>query len=159
MSKIIPLDSEYEFVFLEEKDLTEHPLSDYYLKLDDLSINLYISIKWCKWGYFFLTSIISELDNLKEEYRLDYIISKGIQNIKEMEENKKVLFIDNLEIKEDFDDILKREYFNGKLGEIFHENAKIHMKLKMNLREFLIISNMLYPSLIKWEETIYLNKI
>lgn len=43
--KIIPLDIRYEFVFLEEKDILKHPLSDYYLKLDDLSINLYISIK------------------------------------------------------------------------------------------------------------------
>jgi hypothetical protein len=26
------------------------------------------------------------------------------------------------------------------------------MKLKLNLREYLIITNMLYPTLIKWEK-------
>ena len=56
--KIIPFDSRYEFTFLEEydKDLV-HPVSNYYTKLDDLSINLLISLKWINWGYVFLRSL------------------------------------------------------------------------------------------------------
>jgi hypothetical protein len=45
MIKIIPFDKRYEFEFLEEKINIKHPLSDYYTKLDDLSVNLYISLK------------------------------------------------------------------------------------------------------------------
>ena len=66
--KIIPFDSRYEFTFLEEydKDLV-HPVSNYYTKLDDLSINLLISLKWINWGYVFLRSLKNELG---EEYEL-----------------------------------------------------------------------------------------
>jgi hypothetical protein len=46
MKKFIPLDARYEFTFLEDQNVKLlHPLSDYYLKLDDLSINLFISLK------------------------------------------------------------------------------------------------------------------
>jgi hypothetical protein len=32
------------------------------------------------------------------------------------------------------------------------------MKMKINLREYLIITNTLYPTLIKWEEIVYFDK-
>ena len=45
MNKIIEFNKMYEFSFLEEKLNIDHPLSEYYMKLDDLSINLYINLK------------------------------------------------------------------------------------------------------------------
>jgi hypothetical protein len=53
MSKIIPLDKTYEFVFVEDEVNIQHPVSKYYMKLDDLSINLVINLKWINWGIIF----------------------------------------------------------------------------------------------------------
>ena len=38
MNKIIPFDKNYEFEFIEEKIKINHPLSDYYMKLDEDTI-------------------------------------------------------------------------------------------------------------------------
>jgi len=45
MPRIIPLNAKYEFVFTEDKLNVKHPVSNYYLKISDLSINLLISLK------------------------------------------------------------------------------------------------------------------
>ncbi len=150
MNKIIPLNVNYEFIFLEDKVKISHPLSEYYLKLDDLSINLYISFKWIKWGYFFLKSICDGLDNIKDDYEMSYIISKGIQDIKRMDEKKKIIILDDKEIESELK--LDKTILEDYSWDYIDTNTKIHMKLKMNLREFLILSYMLYPSLIKWDE-------
>jgi hypothetical protein len=42
---------------------------------------------------------------------------------------------------------------NSYISEVFGENTKIHIKLKINIREYLIISNILFPSLEKFSET------
>ena len=39
MNKIIPLDKTYEFVFVEDVVNIRHPVSNYYMRLNDLSIN------------------------------------------------------------------------------------------------------------------------
>ena len=147
MSKIIELDVNYEFCFVEERIDIQHPLCNYYTKLDDMSINLYISLKWIKWGYFFMRSISSNLDILSQEYRLSDIVSKGIHALKDVDEGKKELIIDDILINSDgeFEDILKNKYN----CQIFSENTKIHLKLRLNLREYLIITNVLYPTLIR----------
>ena len=78
--KIIPLDPIYTFALLEDKnDCLNTPLSNYYLKLDDLSINLIISLKWVLWGYKFMSDLSKELDEL-ENYDLFDIIEKSIQS-------------------------------------------------------------------------------
>jgi hypothetical protein len=47
MKKLIKLNKKYEFCFLEDKSIKIiHPVADYYMKLDDLSVNLLISFKW-----------------------------------------------------------------------------------------------------------------
>ena len=48
MEKIIEFDNKFEFAFLEDNIKIKHPVSNYYLKLSDLSINLFISLKWIK---------------------------------------------------------------------------------------------------------------
>lgn len=154
MSKIIEFNKIYEFSFFEEKINIDHPVSEYYTKLDDLSINLYINLKWIRWGYFFFTSLSNNLDLLKDDYRMSDIMSKSIQNIDEKEEEKKELLIDDVKVENDLDfENLIENFYNCKvLGKIFTGNTKIHMKLKLNLREYLIITNMLYPTLVKWEK-------
>lgn len=146
-NKIIPFDKKYEFTFTEEKIKIIHPVSNYYLKLDDLSINLLISLKWIRWGYIFFNSIEKELDQIKNDFTLDQIISNSISNLIINKEEKKIILIDNTKILNEnhFEEILKKTYTN----QIFNENTKIHIKLKLNLREYLIISHMLFPTFIK----------
>ena len=146
----------YEFSFLEEKLNIDHPLSEYYMKLDDLSINLYINLKWIRWGYFFLKSLSENLDLVKEEYNMNRIISQAVGNINEISEWKKELIIDDVKIKSDldFENLIKDVYDDEILGRIFTENTKIQMKLKINVREYLILTNMLYPTLVKWEKVL-----
>ena len=70
-NKIKELDKKFIFCFVEDVEVGKlSPVSDYYTKVDDLSINLLISLKWIKWGYFFMTSMSEELDYLKNEYTL-----------------------------------------------------------------------------------------
>lgn len=146
----------YEFSFLEEKLNIDHPLSEYYMKLDDLSINLYINLKWIRWGYFFLKSLSENLDLVKEEYSINRIISQAVGNISEISEWKKELIIDDVKIKSDldFENLIKDVYDDEILGRIFTENTKIQMKLKINVREYLILTNMLYPTLVKWQKVL-----
>lgn len=153
MNKIVPFDKRYEFEFLEEKINIKHPLSDYYTKLDDLSVNLYISLKWIRWGYYFLDSFSKKLD-LIEGFKYGDIISNSLQILKEEEEVNKEILIDGFKINnvEEFEKIL---YDNYICSGFFDSNSKIHMKLKLNLREYLIITNMLYPTLVKWEKISY----
>lgn len=146
----------YEFSFLEEKLNIDHPLSEYYMKLDDLSINLYINLKWIRWGYFFLKSLSENLDLVKEEYSINRIISQAVGNISEISEWKKELIIDDVKIESDldFENLIKDVYDDEILGRIFTENTKIQMKLKINVREYLILTNMLYPTLVKWQKVL-----
>lgn len=139
----------FMFCLVEDLEMRElHPVSDYYTKLDDLSINLILSLKWIKWGYFFFSSLCENLDSL-ENHSLKEIISKSIQEIQKNDENIKIILIDDLVIKDKMalDEIIKDRYSN----EVFNKNTKIHMKLKMNLREYLIITNMLYPTILKFK--------
>ena len=149
---IIEFSSKYEFAFLEENDIKfKHPVSNYYLKLSDLSINLLVSLKWIKWGYNFLELLKKNLDDLDEDFYLKNIINKSIQTMEDMREEKKIIVIDDREVKnlDEFNEILNDFYLNKKYFKIFDDNSKVHLKLKLNLREYLIISNLLFPTLIK----------
>ena len=154
---IIPFDSRYRFVFLEEydKDL-KHPVSNYYTKLDDLSINLLISLKWLDWGYMFFKSLKEELDTLDEKFKLEEITLKSISKLWE-EKGNKILLIDDILINndKDFYNNLNEFYLNK---EYFHENTKIHLKLKLNLNEYLLITNLMYPAFVKTVKIICANK-
>ena len=100
-----------------------------------------------------MTSISSNLDILKQEYKTSEIVSKGIHALKEDDEREKEIIIDDIKIssENEFEDILKNQYNCKILGKVFNENTKVHLKLKLNLREYLIITNVLYPTLIRWE--------
>jgi len=153
-NKIKELDEKFVFCFVEDIELGKlSPISDYYTKVDDLSVNLLISLKWIKWGYFFMNSMCEELNSLKNEYKLCDIVSKSIQNLEEIEEYRKIITIDNKEIrnKMDFIKIVEDLYTDKILGKIFNENTKVHIKLKLNLREYILITNVIYPRLLRLE--------
>jgi len=85
------------------------------------------------------------LGKLDSGYDIKNLFENTIQVIVEMQENDKIISIDD---SSEFDDFVK-EYVAGDLSEFFNENTKIHMKMRINLREYLIITNRLYPTLIK----------
>ena len=81
IKKIIPFDKKYELGWLEDKDIKiMHPVSEYFLKLDDLSLNLLIALKWIKWGYFFFSSISKSSVISEDKYPLCEIIDSSIQS-------------------------------------------------------------------------------
>lgn len=158
MKKIIQLEKKYEFVFLDQNEIKiDHPVSDYFFKLNDLSINLIISLKWILWGYFFLNSISKEIKNPTYNYESEKILTKIIQkNYNLGEEVEHLLLIDNEEIKsfEKLEERIKNFYNNA----IFDENTRIHLKLKLNLREYLILNHLLFPTLLEFGEKVELKK-
>ena len=87
---------------------------------------------------------------MDSNYNTKNLFKDTIQDIVEMQENDKIISIDDTIIKNslEFDDFVK-EYVDGDLSEFFNENTKIHMKMKINLREYLIMTNELYPTLVK----------
>ncbi len=143
----IPYDEKYKFLFLEDSAIKfMHPASNYYLKLDDLSVNILISLKWILWGHRFLSFLSNNLESL-ENHEMFQIIRESTQSIKNIKKEKHKLLIDDFVIKNinDLNQIIEIFY----KYEIFDENTKIHMKLKINLNEYLVISNMLFPTLAK----------
>ncbi len=146
MLKLIPLDKKYEFALLEEDLKIKHPVSNYYTKISDLSINLIISLKWIKWGFMFMKSISDNLTYI--DYPSEIFLINTIQkNIKLGKEEKHEILIDNLivETEENLEKLIENFYNN----KIFNDNTKIHVKLKLNLREFLVINNCLFPTLLE----------
>ena len=159
-SKYTEFDENYDFFFVEESWVKFlHPVSNYYLELNDLSINLLISLKWVKWGYRFFSFLSAELENsdeLKNLYQIDTInsiITDSLQKFSEefvnMEEFKHIISIDNIIVNDtiEFNKLLKDVYDT----EMYNENSKISLKMKINLREYLIISNCLFPHLSTFE--------
>ena len=92
-------------------------------------------------------------DHLFTPQPLKEIIANSVSKSCE-EKGEKILLIDDTLINndKDFDDNLK-DFYIGK--EYFHENTKVHLKLKMNLNEYLLITNDKYPALVKIVEIIY----
>ena len=146
-NKYIPIDPSYKFVFSEEYEKNKHPVSNYFLKINDLSINLIINLKWIFWGYFFISSISENLNN--ENLECEDIINTNIQKniFNNIKKEKHEILIDNniINNKKDLDNLIDILYNE----EYFSKNTKIHIKLKLNIDEFLIISNYLFPTLVK----------
>ena len=151
--KIIEFDQRYELVFLEEDIYIEHPASNYFLKINDLSLNLLISLKWIIWAGKFFLETSKNLEENVEKYPLEEIIDNALQKplINWKEERQIILIDDNIIYNlEDIHDLLNTFYNK----DIFEENTIIHLKLKLNLREYLLISEKIYhPTFIKWEST------
>ena len=84
------------------------------------------------------------------EYDVKSLLSNTIQDFDDMKENEKIISIDDVIIKNNLEFIgFINKQIDGDLAEFFNENTKIHMKMKINLREYLIMTNVLYPTLVK----------
>jgi hypothetical protein len=132
--------------------MADNPVSCYYLKLDDLSINLTIALKWIFWGYKFISATSRELINLdSSEYSFKSVISTSLQvnDLANLNEKPHVITINDCLVhnREEFNKIVDRYCENG----FFLENNKIHLKLKVNIREFLILDHVLFPTFLKQE--------
>lgn len=144
--KFIKFDNSYLFCLSEYSDMiSNHPASDYYLKLYDVSINIHICIKWLSWALEFFYKISESLQSLEDSYSTNNIFENSIQcEVLKKEEFPHILYLDGSDItnKSECLKIVKETYIN----KAFTENTKVHLKLKINIREFLIISHMLFPS-------------
>jgi hypothetical protein len=149
MNKTIPLDKKFIFCFLEEKDIRlDHPISDYYFKINDLSINANISFKWIFWGFYFFNSISEEIK--KPEYSIKFVLNKEILDKWDFSKKKNhILMFNDTVINSEVEliDLIEKEYSLS----IFDENTKIHIKLKINLDEYLLITNCYFPTLACFE--------
>lgn len=129
----------------------KNPLEDYFLNINDLSINSLITLKWLKWGFFFYTEMIKELKKLDEDIEINKLTNNSINKIS-FEKKENILIIDDNIINNNNDlNILIEKFYNPI---IFSENTQIHIKLKLNINEFLIINNLFYPNLCMYESSI-----
>ena len=152
---IIDLDKEYEFFFIEDFDAKIfHPVSDFTYQLGDLSINLLISLKWARWGYFFLSELSNNLEKIKEEISFENLIRDSIQDDIKLENKTPILLLDDIEIKsnEEFEKRIQEFYLNKDFKDVFTENTKIDFKLKLNLNEYLALTNTIKPVLVKFSK-------
>lgn len=139
-SKLIKI-SNCVFCFVEDTSLVEKScVSEYYFKITDFSINVYISLKWSLWGYYFLS-------NIREEVLRGLYFDKSLipLNFLSNEYNESLIFDDV--VLEDFDKfryLLENEYSN-----IYYDaNTKVRLKLKLNPKDFLILNHVLFPTFL-----------
>lgn len=145
---IVKYDKTFKFFFVDEAHYKlSHPVSDYYLNPIDISVNVNISLKWAEWAYVFFYEISKEISVLGEEYKYENLISGSIQDKMTLgsKEEEHIILIDNLEIKNESDFV--NTINNVYSSEIFTENTKLNFKLKINLREYHILSGFLFPTL------------
>jgi len=78
------------------------------------------------------------------------IISESLQSssIEEYQEMEHVMIVDDNVVSNanDLETLIKKMYNMV----IFDENSKVHLKLKINLREYLLIDDVLYPTYVKY---------
>lgn len=134
---------------LVEKDvysenIYKHPMMNFYYKLNDLSINLEIKLKWLNWGFEFLDSLKTEL--LKLDINDYNNIFKWSNDFNELNKNQLILLIDNFNIENRKDYENRKNFYSN---DIFNENVNVHLKLHLNLFFFLILNHLYIPVLTK----------
>ncbi len=140
---LIKINDKIDFFCLEEDIKIESPVSDYYFKHSDLSINLVINLKWSLYAYFFFKSILDYLDS--DECFEDMSLSGSLIDDLKIEKRPKIFMVDDFRIEsfEDFKTVMETEY----VGSCYGENAMVHFKIKLNIEEFVILENVAYPRL------------
>lgn len=141
---LIPYDPEYEFMYLEEKNLkNNHPVSDYIMDINTLSIVIVINVKWLNWGVFFLNSIAKSIPELRSEYPWTSIINNNRPEVKKLytlKDSDPILTLNSR--------IVERSIENC-IDYIWTENTKVMLRLELCLRDYLILDNMASPTLYK----------
>lgn len=147
-AKLIKFDSNYQFFFVEDPKIPHNsPVSQYYMKLNDLSLNLRISLKWALWGYFFMKSITDSIEQLPNDFDPHTFMDNDKTFFCHHKENH--IFLDNFDLDSfsTFKKLMENEY-NSKL---YSDNSSIHFKLKLNLNEYIVLQNNLFPYLFLME--------
>lgn len=142
-NKIISLPDCF-FTFVEGKEYSPiHPLSDYYFKLNDLSINSLVSLKWSILGYFFYASLSENILKTSTTFPINNILPKSCNYSSSY--GSHTLYIDSNEIKsvEHFLELLNTVYS----CDIFDENDLVRFKLIVNLSDFILLQNLFFPTL------------
>lgn len=147
---VIKLEPEWQFIYVEHVDyVIESPVSGYYLKLSDLSINVLISLKWANFAYFFFKNISETIININNS---DYGLRKQLPNdiSYNISHKNHELYIDHFLINdfESYKNILNLEYD----GELFSENTKVRFKLVINFDDFILLQNNFIPILFYSKE-------
>jgi len=143
---LIKISNRWDFAYLEDNVEIKSPVDFYYFKWNDLSINIIIKFKWSLYAYFFFNSI---LETLNDSNYIDGIsFAESIGGDFTSNQNK-IFLIDDFEIKkfEDFKEIIEKEYTKS----YYSENSTLRFKIKLNVKEFIILQNALYPRLIELE--------
>lgn len=141
---LIKIGERWDFVYLEDNIKIESPVSSYYFKWSDLSINIVIKFKWSLYAYFLFNSILETIDD--PNYINDISFEESIDpDIKS--KNKKIFLVDDFKIDdfEDFKKVIENEY--TKL--YYSGNSVIRFKIKLNMKEFVILQNILHPRLVE----------
>lgn len=135
----------YILVFFEKGDyIPSHPMDEYYLLMFDLSINLKINFKWLYWGFNFLDELRNEIIFLDKN-----LLDVNLKIIYNKEINHKILFKkSDLNQFDNFIEIQKIELENLVSKNIFLDEI-IHLKMHLTLYEYLLITSVYTPALIK----------
>ena len=136
---LIPLKKDFYFGTIEQSTIKEqHMFDHYYYKYNDFSVNIEIQLKLLLWGYEFLTSISNNMISYLEEHGKDCLMNNSINgNTISFKRNNHEIFLDSYIISEKNQllNVLEENYDK----ELFNHNSIIHMKLKLNLDEFIIL--------------------
>lgn len=149
LQELIPFNKNtHMFIFSKiNSERIENPLSHYELMLYDLSINLKLSVKWIYWGYYFFIFISETLTNTRS-FKISKLADNAIQDIIEDAAQPHIFTINNQII--DSEEKLNNLLTQYALDKNITKNTKIHLKLKLNLHEFIILSEIVTPAVIKF---------
>ena len=147
--KLIKIIDCCEFCFIEEPLKIASPVSEYYFKTDDLSINLRIKLKWVLYGFFFFKSLSLKIEDVEEDYKNGTYFSNSINSNFTYSKVEHVLILDDLIIANeiDFIQIVDNNYNNF----LYDENSVICLKLKVNVVEFIILQNTAFPRIVFYD--------
>lgn len=145
--KLIKVGQNWDFFFLEDDDYISSPIIPHYFMCHDMSINLSLRLKWALYGYFFLKSLENALND--DSYLIDISFTECVTpNFNKTKFDKKLLIDD---IDTNSFNVFKNQFENEYNKKYYSQNSLIRFKLKLNISEYVIIQNRLFPKLAELE--------
>lgn len=142
---VIKLAKDCNFCFLEEPIDLKSPVSEYYFKINDLSLNVKFKLKWVLYGYFFLKSISQNVRLSEPGYETSNLFADSINSDFKYPNAKHVISIDDVDVT-DIDAFVLE--INNEYSKIFYnENSTVHLKIKVNVDDFVVLQNTSHPRL------------
>jgi hypothetical protein len=144
---LIKIGNNWDFFFLEEDEFISSPVNSYYFLAQDLSINMFLSLKWARYGWFFFKSLDESLNELDTYTSVNFGDSINYNPDTALED--RILLVDGDRV--DSFDLFKEKFENDYNSVLFSLNSVIHLKLKLNVHEYIIIHDDLFPKLGEFE--------